>query len=134
MGIRRIYRDLSTTERNQLVSALHALKVSGFIDRFADIHARHFSHGIHRSSHFLPWHREMILRFERELQAQSPGLTLPYWSSTVDTSPKRSLATTSFGQSSKVSFTTRRIAGWPAEWPLRIPLAIRCSICIIVTS
>ena len=31
------------------------------------------------SSAFLPWHREYLLRFERDLQSINPEVTLPYW-------------------------------------------------------
>src|SRR4029453_17136205 len=54
--------------------------------RFAAIHERHFSMNIHRSSHFLPWHREFLLRFEAELKKIDPGVDLPYWDSSVDQS------------------------------------------------
>jgi tyrosinase-like protein len=87
MGVRKNYRDLTDVERDRFVRALDQAKSTGVVDRFAEMHERHFSHGIHRSSHFLPWHREMILRFERELQKFHPDVTLPYWDSTVDRSP-----------------------------------------------
>ena len=84
MGIRKNYLSLTYEERDRLVQALYALKQNGMIDEFARIHDEHFSMGIHRSSHFLPWHREMLYRFERELQAIHPDITIPYWDSTVD--------------------------------------------------
>ena len=68
MGIRKNYRSLTTPERDRFVQALFHVKATGVIDQFAQIHAQHFFHNIHRSSHFLPWHREMLLRVERELQ------------------------------------------------------------------
>ena len=83
MGVRKTYRNLTITERQNFVDALYELKRVGFIDRFAQIHAMHFNMGIHRSSHFLPWHREMILRFERRLQQEDSTITIPYWASAV---------------------------------------------------
>jgi tyrosinase len=78
---------MTADQQQRLVSGLKALKQDGVIDRFADIHQRHFSMGIHRSSHFLPWHREMLRRFEAELHRHQPGIDLPYWDSTADRSP-----------------------------------------------
>lgn len=86
MFIRKNYRDLSDLERQNFVQAVLKVKEEGLVDEFADIHASHFQHGIHRSSHFLPWHREFILRFERALQRHVPTVALPYWNSTVDIS------------------------------------------------
>jgi tyrosinase len=83
MGVRKTYRNLTDQERNRFVQALFELKSNGTIDQFAQIHASHFDHGIHRSSHFLPWHREMILRFERRLQQIDSRITIPYWASAV---------------------------------------------------
>jgi hypothetical protein len=86
MLVRRNYRDLSPDERDRLVQALYHVKSTGLVDQFASDHATHFNHGIHRSSHFLPWHREFVRRFEVALQAFHPEIAIPYWDSTVDTS------------------------------------------------
>jgi hypothetical protein len=96
MGVRKNYRNLTTVERARFVQALFQVKSTGGVDQFADMHATHFFHGIHRSSHFLPWHREMLLRFERELQKIRPDITLPYWDSTVDRSPSDPLWNNNF--------------------------------------
>lgn len=68
MGIRRNYRNLTDVEHDRFVQALLHVKANSIVNQFAKLHATHFSHGIHRSSHFLPWHREFVVRFERELQ------------------------------------------------------------------
>ena len=86
MGVRKNHRDLTPAERERFVRALRLVKSSGLIDEFARMHATHFRHGIHRSSHFLPWHRELLLRFERALQAHDPAIAIPYWDSTADQS------------------------------------------------
>jgi hypothetical protein len=96
MGVRKNYRNLTDAERDRFVQALHHVKSTGVVDRFAEMHERHFTHGIHRSSHFLPWHREQLLRFERELQRFHPDVTIPYWDSTVDRSPSDPLWTNGF--------------------------------------
>jgi tyrosinase len=43
----------------------------------------------HRCPAFLPWHRELLYQFERDLQTVSgdPSLGLPYWDWSVDQSP-----------------------------------------------
>ncbi len=78
MFVRKNYRSLTDVERDRFVQALHHVKSTGVVDQFAKIHHSHFGNGSYtRSSHFLPWHREMILRFERELQEFHPDVTLP---------------------------------------------------------
>jgi tyrosinase len=83
MGLRKTYRALTDEERDRFVQALFQLKANGIVDGFAQMHASHFFMNIHRSSHFLPWHREMLLRFERRLQQVHPDITIPYWASAV---------------------------------------------------
>lgn len=86
MGVRKNYRSLTDVERGRLVAGLFHLKDTGVIDRFAAVHRTHQNRGIHRTSHFLSWHREFTLRFERRLQEHHPDITLPYWDSSVDQS------------------------------------------------
>jgi tyrosinase len=96
MGLRKNYRNLTNAERGRFIQALYHVKSTGLIDQFANMHATHFFMNIHRSSHFLPWHREFLIRFERALQAHHPDVTIPYWNSTVDTSPSDPLWDNSF--------------------------------------
>ena len=86
MFVRKNYRSLTDEERDRFVQALYHVKSTGFVDQLAEIHARHFDHSIHRSSHFLPWHREILLRFEDALRTHHPDVTIPYWDSSVDRS------------------------------------------------
>lgn len=112
MGVRKNYNNRTVTdaERNRFVQALFHLKSTGFVDQFAEIHSRHFFHGIHVSSHFLPWHREMLLRFELELQEFDPDITLFYWDSTVDLSSSDPLWNNNFlGQFNSVWNLRRRL-------------------------
>ncbi|HEU5170951.1 MAG TPA: tyrosinase family protein [Gemmatimonadales bacterium] len=87
MRCRKNYRDLTLVERDRLVQALHHVKALGIVDQYAAEHETHFDHGIHSSSHFLPWHRDFIRRFEDALRTYHPAVTLPYWNSVADTSP-----------------------------------------------
>jgi hypothetical protein len=87
MRCRKSYQDLTTIERDRLVQALYHVKSIGIVDQYAAEHEMHFSHGIHQSSHFLPWHRDFIRRFEDALRTYHPAVTLPYWNSVADRSP-----------------------------------------------
>lgn len=86
MPCRQNYRDLTPTEKQRFVAALHHVKANGTVDQFASEHVSFF-HDAHHSSHFLPWHREFLRRFEVALRQYHPAVTIPYWNSTVDTSP-----------------------------------------------
>jgi hypothetical protein len=121
MGIRKNYRSLTALERDRFVQALFHVKATGVIDQFAELHARHFFHNIHRSSQFLPWHREMLLRVERELQEFDPGITIPYWDSTVDGSPSAPLWSNSFlGQFNSAWGLNRALGGGPLPTPQQV--------------
>jgi hypothetical protein len=91
MRCRKNYRDLTTVERDRYVQALYHVKSTGVVDQLANEHETHFHHGIHGTSHFLPWHRDFLRRFEDALRTYHPDITIPYWNSTVDTSPSDSL-------------------------------------------
>lgn len=86
MSCRKNYRDLTTVERDRFVQALYHLKATGVVDQFANDHDAFFG-AAHGHSHFLPWHREFLRRFEDALRAYHPDITIPYWNSTEDTSP-----------------------------------------------
>jgi tyrosinase len=96
MGVRKTYRNLTDAERDGFVQALYHVKSTGLVDQFAQMHAGHFFMNIHRSSHFLPWHREMLRRFERRLQQFHPDITIPYWASAARRSTSDPLWANSF--------------------------------------
>lgn len=120
MGIRKNYNDLTADERDRFVRALKHVKSTGLVDRFARMHARHFSMGIHRSSHFLPWHREMIRRFEQQLQDFLPGIALPYWNSSVDRGTSVALWNNGFMGQFNAAWNLRRALGASGTLPTRL--------------
>ncbi|MCH9698136.1 MAG: tyrosinase family protein [Gammaproteobacteria bacterium] len=81
MAIRKDANTLTTSERQELTSAILELKRRGIYDQFVLRHANANMRAIHRSPAFLPWHRRYLWDFERELQRVSgnPDLGLPYW-------------------------------------------------------
>lgn len=87
--VRKEYRMLTETERNNLNQAMNALK-SKYIDNVTiwDLHTLiHYpdsAPGAHWGPAFLPWHREFLRQFELALQREVPGVALPYWDSTID--------------------------------------------------
>jgi hypothetical protein len=87
MSCRRNYRDLTQAEKDRFVQALYHLKSVGLIDQFANEHGGFFFAGIHGTSHFLPWHRDFLRRFEDALRTFHPDVSIPYWNSTEDQDP-----------------------------------------------
>ncbi len=81
MAIRKDANTLTSSERNEFVSAVLELKARGIYDRFVLRHANAVMTAIHRCPAFLPWHRRFLWDLERELQQVSgnPNLGIPYW-------------------------------------------------------
>ena len=77
---------LTDDKKEEFVNALVRLKKAGIYDRYVVWHAQTMSimtrqqgertgrNAAHRGPIFLPWHREFLRRFERDLQ-----MPLPYW-------------------------------------------------------
>ncbi|MFJ7422863.1 tyrosinase family protein [Streptomyces uncialis] len=86
---------LTRAERKRFVDAVLAMKRRGRYDEFVRLHIEHYvadGEGDRRVAHmapsFLPWHRRFLLEFERALQREVPGVTVPYWDWTKDRSPR----------------------------------------------
>src|SRR5687767_2237144 len=120
MRCRKNYRDLTPVERDRFVQALYHVKSTGIVDQFANDHDTFF-HDAHHSSHFLPWHREFLRRFENELRTYHPDVTIPYWNSTVDTSPSDPLWNNDFmGQFNAAWGLGRTLGGSTLPTPQRV--------------
>lgn len=102
MNIRKEIRELSGTEWLDFLTTLLALKARGDAANGYNkyVHWHHqvmvptvhpdepqdpdYRNGAHLGPAFLPWHREMLLQLEADLQAIKPSVTLPYWNWTLD--------------------------------------------------
>jgi hypothetical protein len=107
-GIRRSILDVDASERLLLKNAIVELHNRYFAGSRSDNPPGGVSHWfkqdeIHQATHvhggpeFLPWHRELVNRFEAMLRQVDPRLSLHYWDWTRDASP---LFTASFMGSS----------------------------------
>ncbi|MUG91674.1 tyrosinase family protein [Scytonema sp. UIC 10036] len=101
-NIRKNVRDLSSTEKQNYIETVKAVKAStsrttnrSIYDEYVLWHIlateredpndpRHFRNAAHAGPAFLPWHRYYLYRFERQLQKKIPGVTIPYWDWTQD--------------------------------------------------
>src|SRR5690242_3067160 len=97
LRLRKNVNSLTAAEKANLVAAIKALKANGKYDQYVTEHRdamnqatlmpgenppnpqSFFRNVAHRGPAFGPWHREMLRRFELDLQAEVAGVTLPYW-------------------------------------------------------
>lgn len=73
---------LSADERTRLLQAIRAIREAGTYRTYQDIHRANPMNGnpdAHFGPAFLAWHRVLLLRYERDLQAIDPSVSLPYW-------------------------------------------------------
>ena len=96
MATRKNVRDLTTTEKQNFITAVKSLKADGTYDRFVTRHNDAGAHATpsnvdplvrnagHRGPAFLPWHRFFLQRFELLLQQRVADVTVPYWDWTQD--------------------------------------------------
>ena len=140
MSCRKNQAHLTPAERTAFVNALLALKNSvpsqmGLASRYDDYVQIHMDSMMaspgwaHRAPAFFPWHRELLRRFELDLQAIDPTVSLPYWDWEVDNSPDPTVAgspwTAEFmggngdpGQGDKVTTGPFRFDG--GQWTLHV--------------
>jgi len=101
MAVRKDINSLTATEKQDFIKALKGLKANGVYDQFTKWHAQgsdkaapmpgttetaSVRNAAHKGPAFEPWHREMLRRFELELQKIVPGIGLPYWNWSKDAS------------------------------------------------
>ncbi|KAI9297859.1 Di-copper centre-containing protein, partial [Neoconidiobolus thromboides FSU 785] len=95
--LRKEIRELTPNELTTFISAINTLKRTGVYDTFSQIHYSNNLHS-HGVPAFLPWHREFLYLFEKELQKVNPSIILPYWDWSLDSqSPELSIIFELFG-------------------------------------
>ncbi|PSB45444.1 tyrosinase [Cyanosarcina cf. burmensis CCALA 770] len=97
MATRKNVRNLTSTEKQNFIDAIKAVKADGIYDVYVNWHIAAMSYptpsnttpsyrnAAHRGPAFLPWHRYYLHRLELQLQAKIPDVTIPYWDWTQDT-------------------------------------------------
>ncbi len=144
MNLRKNQSSLNASEKKAFINAVLELKQKpsrlhpgdsnfGRYDDFVEVHLNAMMPPMmsppqpgwaHQSVVFAPWHRVLLLEFEKELQAIDPSVTIPYWDWTKDSSPKSSLWSANFlggtgtGKDGKV--TDGPFAGASKKWPIRV--------------
>jgi tyrosinase len=129
--VRKNQASLSAVEKQAFVAAVLALKANGTYDSYVQIHVDNVP-SAHFGPAFCPWHREFLRRFELDLQAVDPTVTLPYWDWTVDDHPSASLWGPDLmggdGDGPDGEVTTGPFASAGGHWPMpvgRVPYLTR---------
>jgi tyrosinase len=128
VGVRKNQATLTAAEKAVFVAAIKALKADGTYDHHAQEHRDAMltlnPDPAHGGPAFFPWHRECLRRFELQLQAVDPSVTLPYWNPTVDNSPTSSLWAADFmggnGEGSTYEVKTGPFAYSAGGWTLNV--------------
>lgn len=109
MYTRKNVKILTSTEKQNLIKAIKAVKATGKYDKYVQMHADAAAHpcpatvlatyrnAAHQGPAFLPWHRNYLLLYERDLQAAVPGVTLPFWDWAADSSLSNPATATVWG-------------------------------------
>jgi tyrosinase len=89
--VRKNFYSLSDSEKQAFIDSIIELKKRGRYDQYVVWHAQTMSimtkqaheqnmrNAAHRGPIFLPWHRELLRRFELDLQSINSSVSLPYW-------------------------------------------------------
>src|SRR5262245_23388496 len=121
MRCRKNQATLTAQEKARFVAAVLALKANGTYDQYVALHVNNMP-SAHRAPAFFPWHREMLRRFELDLQAIDSSVTLPYWNWTIDNTPTSSIWNSDFmggnGRPSDGKVMDGAFAFDNGNWPL----------------
>ncbi|WP_329133841.1 tyrosinase family protein [Streptomyces sp. NBC_01476] len=122
-------RNLTSLQRSRFVRAVLEIKRRGAYEKYVSLHSKYFAadgeSGLrvaHMAPTFFPWHRQFLLTFERELRTVDPGVTIPYWDWTTDSSASSSLWDDDFmggnGRTSDGQVMTGPFAYRYGAWPI----------------
>jgi tyrosinase len=144
MNLRKNQSSLSASEREAFISAILELKEKpsllrpgdrnfGRYDDFVQVHYNAMMPPMmsppqpgwaHQSVVFAPWHRVLLLKLEKELQAIDPSVTIPYWDWTKDSTPTSSLWSANFlggnGKGKEGKVVDGPFSGASKKWPIRV--------------
>ncbi|KAL4234428.1 hypothetical protein ACF0H5_006075 [Mactra antiquata] len=89
LRIRKEYRRLTDVERANFHRAVQLLKTDisvapSMYDALSAIHQGMMTTAAHGGPNFLGFHRVYLLMFENALREKVPGVTVPYWDSSLD--------------------------------------------------
>ena len=85
--VRRNFAHLTDAERDAYIAAVQQADLLSYADGVSywdkqdQIHQSTHNHG---GNSFLPWHRELVNRYEALLQQANPDVALHYWDWTED--------------------------------------------------
>ena len=81
--IRKEFTSMTFTERQRHINAIKTVstdpRFKADYDKLINDHRKLFHSGIHDGTHFLPWHRYFILRYEKILRRVNCKFTVAYW-------------------------------------------------------
>ena len=86
-GIRRNIAHVTPTERDRYITAvvaLHSRYYPDGVSKWVKQDEIHEATHVHSGASFLPWHRELLNRYEQLLREIDPELSLHYWDWTED--------------------------------------------------
>lgn len=89
LRVRKEYRMLSDTERNNFHTAIRLLKQDTSVppnkyDALASLHHLNTAQAAHGGPNFLGWHRVYLVLCENALREKMTNVTIPYWDNTID--------------------------------------------------
>jgi hypothetical protein len=126
-GIRQNQAALTADERKAFVNACLELKAGKLYDKYVEVHYEAFARPspAHKAPAFLPWHREFLRRFERDLRSVDPRLSIPYWDWTTHAAKDGLPWTADFmggdGEGASEEVMTGPFARSAGRWPLTVP-------------
>ncbi|MEO3973797.1 tyrosinase family protein [Streptomyces sp. CAU 1734] len=131
MTVRKNQANLTSAEKQAFVNAVLTLKSTGRYDPYVTTHNAFIMSDTdsgdrvgHRSPSFLPWHRQYLIQFERDLQSVDPSVSIPYWDWTADRTAGSSLWAPNFlggtGRSRDGQVTDGPFAFSTGNWTLNV--------------